>query len=147
MPQCCILSVSYQHTLSLGIGFALLSGICNGLFTAPMRIIPRWRWENIWLVFILTSCLVAPALIVEATAPGFPAILTSAPSRAVVCAILFGFAWGFGAILFGLSVARLGVSVANTLVIGLSSALGSLLPLALKGRFGRSEEHTSELQS
>jgi len=122
--------------LPFGIGLALLSGICNGLFTAPMRIIPRWRWENIWLVFILTSCIVAPLLMVQATAPGFVGIFASAPSNAVVCAVIFGFAWGFGAILFGLSVSRLGVSVANTLVIGLSSALGSLTPLALSGKFG-----------
>jgi L-rhamnose-H+ transport protein len=115
---------------------ALLSGICNGLFTAPMRVIPRWRWENIWLVFIVTSCIAAPVLAVQTTAPGFLNILSAAPVRAVSCAVGFGFAWGFGAILFGLSVARLGVSVANTLVIGLSSALGSLVPLAMEGRFG-----------
>ena len=41
----------------------------------------------------------------------------------------------FGAILFGLSVDRLGVSLANSLVIGLSSALGSLVPLLLHGGF------------
>ena len=121
---------------SLGISLALLSGICNGLFTAPMRVIPRWRWENIWLVFILTSCIVAPVLMVRSTAPGFRAIFSAAPQSAVFCAVAFGFAWGFGAILFGLSVSRLGVSVANTLVIGLSSALGSITPLALKGQFG-----------
>ena len=122
--------------IRFGISLALLSGICNGLFTAPMRVIPRWRWENIWLVFIVTSCIAAPVLAVQTTAPGFLNILSAAPERAVSCAVGFGFAWGFGAILFGLSVARLGVSVANTIVIGLSSALGSLVPLALEGRFG-----------
>jgi hypothetical protein len=36
--------------VGLGIFFALLSGISNGLFTAPMKVIPRWKWENIWRV-------------------------------------------------------------------------------------------------
>ena len=36
--------------VGLGIFFALLSGMANGLFTAPMKVIPRWKWENIWLV-------------------------------------------------------------------------------------------------
>ncbi|MGD0010768.1 MAG: hypothetical protein ABSE93_19765 [Terriglobia bacterium] len=27
----------------LGISLALLSGISNGLFTAPMKVIPRWK--------------------------------------------------------------------------------------------------------
>jgi L-rhamnose-H+ transport protein len=101
-----------------------------------MRVIPRWRWENIWLVFILTSCLAGPALMVTITAPGSLSILAAAPRSALAAAVGFGFAWGFGAILFGLSVSRLGVSVANTLVIGLSSALGSLGPLVLEGKFG-----------
>jgi hypothetical protein len=46
------------------------------------------------------------------------------------------FCLGFGAILFARAVDRLGVSLANTLVIGLSSALGSLVPLLLGGRMG-----------
>jgi L-rhamnose-H+ transport protein len=58
-------------------------------------------------------------------------LYAAAPSSAVSSALLFGFAWGFGAILFGLSVDALGVSLANSLVIGLSSAMGSLVPLIL----------------
>jgi len=53
--------------IELGIGFALPSGICDGLFTTPMKLIPRWKWENIWLVFIVTSCLIAPLTLVVCT--------------------------------------------------------------------------------
>ena len=31
----------------LGFTYVFLSGLCNGLFTAPMKIIPRWKWENL----------------------------------------------------------------------------------------------------
>jgi L-rhamnose-H+ transport protein len=55
------------------------------------------------------------------------------PHASLACALLFGFAWGFGAICFGRSVERLGVSIANSLVIGLSSAFGSLVPLLMAG--------------
>src|SRR5262249_6959997 len=41
------------------------------------------------------------------------------------------FAWGFGAIMFGQSVSAIGISLANTLVLAISSALGSLLPMLL----------------
>ena len=117
-----------------GILLAVLSGVCNGLFTAPMKVINRWRWENIWLVFIVTACLVMPILLVSATVPDVMSLYAKAPRGAVTAAITFGFAWGFGAILFGRSVDRLGVSLANTLVIGLSSGLGSLVPLLLGGK-------------
>lgn len=115
-----------------GIWLAVASGIANGLFTTPMKLIPRWRWENIWLVFIVTACLAMPAAMVRATAGRVGAVIEAAPPEAVVAALGFGFAWGFGAIFFGLSVDKLGVSLANSLVIGLSSALGSLVPLIVK---------------
>jgi L-rhamnose-H+ transport protein len=116
-----------------GILLAILSGICNGLFSAPMKLESRWKWENIWFVFILVACLAMPACFVFAAVPQWRAVFAAAPSQAVYSAILFGFAWGFGAICFGRSVDRLGVSIANTLVIGLSSALGSLVPLLIAG--------------
>lgn len=120
--------------MPLGIFLAVASGVANGLFTTPMKLIPRWKWENIWLVFILTACLAMPALMAWVTAPGAGAVLDAAPRPAIAAALAFGFAWGFGAIFFGLSVHKLGVSLANSLVIGLSSALGSLVPLIVKGQ-------------
>jgi L-rhamnose-H+ transport protein len=120
--------------IGLGVLYAVLSGVANGLFSAPMKIIPVWKWENIWLIFILTACLLMPAAVVlPAVNPAF--ILAAAPGPAVNAALAFGFAWGFGAILFGLSVHTLGVSLANSLVIGLSSALGSVVPLIIAGGF------------
>lgn len=49
-------------------------------------------------------------------------------SGAIFSALSFGFAWGYGAICFGRSVDRLGVSLANSMVTGLSSALAVELP-------------------
>jgi len=114
-----------------GILLALLSGIANGLFSAPMKVIKAWKWENLWLVFIVTSCLLMPAALVLTTVPDWMAVLNQAAPGALVSALSFGFAWGFGAILFGRSVERLGVALSNSMVIGLSSALGSITPLIL----------------
>lgn len=117
--------------MAYGILFALFSGIANGLFSAPMKVIKVWKWENIWLTFIITSCLVMPAALLTVTVPNWTEILRSSPRGALAAALSFGFAWGFGAIFFGRSVDRLGVSIANSLVIGLSSALGSITPLLI----------------
>ncbi|MBK9171179.1 MAG: hypothetical protein IPM24_27485 [Bryobacterales bacterium] len=120
--------------VTLGLTYVFLSGLCNGLFTAPMKIIPRWKWENIWFVFILTACLAMPSAMVFSAIGSPREIFAQSPGGAVAAAVGFGFAWGFGAILFGLSVHHLGVSVANSLVIGLSSALGSIAPLIVRGQ-------------
>jgi L-rhamnose-H+ transport protein len=116
-----------------GILFAVFSGACNGLFTTPMKMQARWKWENLWLVFILVACLLMPVVIVFSGVPQWRQLLSQAPPGALAAALGFGFAWGFGAISFGQSVHSLGVSIANSLVIGLSSALGSLVPLMMSG--------------
>jgi len=118
----------------VGIVLATLSGLCNGLFTAPMKLESRWKWENIWFVFIIVACLLMPAAFVLPSAD-WRDTLAQAPRFAVLAALGFGFAWGFGAICFGKSVHHIGVSMANTLVIGLSAALGSLVPLLMRPNF------------
>jgi L-rhamnose-H+ transport protein len=117
---------------------ALASGVANGLFTAPLKLERRWRWEQTWAVFIVTSCLVMPAAMVAAAGGGVRAVIEAAPAAAG-WAVSFGFLWGFGAICFGLSVKHIGVSMANSLVLGVSSALGSLVPLALSHSLGFGE--------
>jgi L-rhamnose-H+ transport protein len=116
-----------------GITLAALSGVCNGLFTAPMRLPSIWNWENTWFVFIAVSCIAMPLCIVTESVPHWLELIQRSPRNAVLAAVTFGFAWGFGAICFGQSVHFLGVSIANSLVIGLSSAFGSLVPLLLGG--------------
>ncbi|MGH9397618.1 MAG: L-rhamnose/proton symporter RhaT [Terriglobia bacterium] len=117
--------------LVLGITFAIISGIMNGTFSLPMRYLGRWSWENVWAMFIVVSCVIMPIVIVVVTVPGFAHVLASAPPRAVVMACVTGFAWGFGAIMFGQGVSAVGISMTNTLVLAISASLGSFLPILL----------------
>ncbi len=114
-----------------GALLAVLSGLMNGSFTLPMRFLGQWEWENVWCIFIVASCILMPSVIVSVAAPQSWAIIAHAPASAVWIAVLTGFAWGFGAVLFGQSVSAIGISLANTLVLAISSALGSLLPIVL----------------
>lgn len=117
--------------LVAGALLAVLSGVMNGLFTLPMRFLGRWSWENVWSVFIVGACLLLPAVIVAVTAPHSWSLLLEAPGRAVGIALVTGFAWGFGAIMFGQSVSAIGIALANTFVLAISSAFGSLIPMLL----------------
>jgi L-rhamnose-H+ transport protein len=120
-----------ESTLAVGVMLAVVSGMMNGGFTLPMRFLGRWDWEHVWSLFIVVSCLVMPAAIITLDAPQSWGIIFHAPGGALLTAAITGFAWGFGALMFGQSVSAIGISLANTLVLAISSALGSLLPLLL----------------
>lgn len=120
-----------KDTIAIGAMLAVVSGLMNGSFTVPMRFLGRWEWENVWSIFISVSCLLMPAAVIAAVAPQSWVVLAHAPGPAIQIALLTGFAWGFGSLMFGQSVSAIGISLANTLVLAISSALGSFLPMLL----------------
>jgi L-rhamnose-H+ transport protein len=120
-----------ESTLIWGSFLAILSGLMNGSFTLPMRFLGRWEWENVWSIFIFVSCLLMPTALITIIAPQSWVVITHAPARGIWIAVIAGFAWGFGAVMFGQSVSAIGISLANTFVLAISSALGSLLPLLI----------------
>ena len=69
-----------------GVLLAILSGLMNGSFTFPMRFLGRWQWENVWILFIFSSCLLLPLVVVSITAPDSWIILAGAPSGALCVA-------------------------------------------------------------
>jgi L-rhamnose-H+ transport protein len=117
--------------LAGGIALAILSGLMNGTFTLPMRYLGKWSWENVWTVFVVVACVVLPVVIGFTTVKHPSAVLSAAPPRAVVIAIVTGFTWGFGAVMFGQGVSALGISMGNTLVLAISASLGSFLPMLI----------------
>lgn len=118
-----------SSALGLGLALAVVSGLMNGTFTLPMRYLGRWSWENVWALFILIACLLMPAVVARATVSRLGEVLQQAPTHAIVMAVICGFAWGFGAVMFGQGVSAIGISLGNTFVLAISSSLGSFLPI------------------
>jgi L-rhamnose-H+ transport protein len=111
----------------------------NGNFTLPMRYLSRWAWETVWALFLVVACVIVPPIVLVLSVAHPLQVLAAAPARAEMIALATGFIWGFGAILFGLGVSAVGISMANTLVLATSAALGSFLPLLILApeRFGQ----------
>lgn len=117
--------------LAAGIALAILSGLMNGTFTLPMRYLGKWSWENVWTVFVVVACVVLPVVMWFTTVQHSSALFRAVPHRALVIAIVTGFTWGFGAVMFGQGVSALGISMGNTLVLAISASLGSFLPMLI----------------
>lgn len=116
---------------STGWGFAgvLLGGFLNGTFVLPMKRMPEWRWENTWLVYSVVGLIIVPWVTAIAVVPQLGHIFHQTSWSTLTKVLIFGFGWGVGSVLFGLGVNRLGLAVGYGIILGLTSAIGALLPL------------------
>jgi L-rhamnose-H+ transport protein len=114
-----------------GLALTLVSGTLMTCAIVPMKYARRWRWENIWLLYIGFGQVVFPLILVALTAPRAWAVYVSARPTAFIAAALFGFGWGIGNVLSGIGYTMLGVGLGLTIILGLAASAGSLIPLAV----------------
>ena len=96
-----------------------------------MKLSRAWNWENTWLLYATFGLVLIPCSLVAWTVPHPLAFYSSLPLHTLLPPLLFGFGWGIAQVTFGLSIARVGMAMAFAIVIGLSSLLGSVIPLAV----------------
>lgn len=117
----------------LGTGLHALGGIAASACYTPSNKLKNWSWETFWLVQSLFAWIIMPILLGIFTVPNFFEILSNASSDVVWGAFLLGAVYGFGGMAFGLSIKHIGYSLTYTISIGISAALGTIIPLLLKG--------------
>jgi L-rhamnose-H+ transport protein len=113
----------------VGLVCVLGSGILQGVFLLPMGFAKQWRWEHSWLVFSTFGMLIFNWLIAWIILPHPFAVYRAVPTRDLVELAVFGLGWGGGAVLFGIGMERLGLSLGYPIIMGLIAALGAFVPL------------------
>jgi len=114
-----------------GILIVLLAAIFQGSFILPMNFTRHWKWAHNWFVFSLLGMLVLNVAIGFATIPSLLSIYSATPQNTLVILSALGLGWGVGAVLFGLGMDRLGMSLGYPIIMGLIAVLGGLLPFVL----------------
>ena len=112
-------------------GWALLiaAGAANATFSLPMKFVRRWQWENTWAVWTIFALVVLPATFALVFVPSLPSIYSGSALRAAATVCLLGVGWGLAQVLFGKAIDSIGIGLAFSIVLGLSAASGTLLPL------------------
>jgi L-rhamnose-H+ transport protein len=118
-------------TLALGLAIVLFAGILQGTFILPMNHTRDWKWEHNWFVFSLLGMFVLNAIIGFATIPVLLSVYVATPHSTLLLLSALGLGWGTGAILFGLGMDRLGMSLGYPIIMGLIAVLGGLIPFVL----------------
>ncbi|MGA3167441.1 MAG: L-rhamnose/proton symporter RhaT [Terriglobia bacterium] len=123
-----------MSSLSIGIMLAIIAGIMNGSFASPTKYVKVWKWENIWAVWGVMGMVVFPWLVVFLTIPNAGTVYQSVGARNLLLMIGFGVGFGLAQIFFGLGIAAIGIALNFAIAIGLSTALGSIVPLLVLQR-------------
>ncbi|ANI89658.1 sugar:proton symporter [Arachidicoccus ginsenosidimutans] len=112
----------------LGIIYHFLGGFASGSFYIPYKKVKGWAWESLWIAGGIFSWLFIPFLAAWLTIPHFMQIIAHTQHSILWLTFMFGALWGIGGLTYGLGVRYLGVSLGSTIILGLCSVFGSLVP-------------------
>jgi len=115
----------------IGLLTLIFAGILQGLFVLPLTFTKNWKWEHNWLMFSFFGMIVLNWLLGFILFPQAISVFQKVPTKELLLVFSFGLLWGIGAILFGLGMEKLGMSVGYPVIMGLIAGVGTLLPLIL----------------
>src|SRR4051794_29721072 len=120
-----------SHSYFLGLFWILVAGITQGAFATPMKLVRRWTFEHIWLVYSVIAFFLLPWVIAWVTVPHLGAVYQTCSPRIISLTALFGLGWGAGSVFFGLGVDALGMALGFSMMTGIYTALGALAPMVV----------------
>jgi L-rhamnose-H+ transport protein len=112
-----------------GLSLVVLAAVLQGIFLLPMTRARDWAWEHTWLAFSLTGMILGNWILTWLSLSKPLAIYASVPRQELVVLACFGVCWGVGAILFGLGMDMIGLTLGYPLIMGLNASVGTLVPL------------------
>ena len=117
--------------MELFLPFLLLifASFFQGPFGLGMKYMNPMSWESWWVIHVTIAMIIFPMIWAQIAIPNLYEIISNSPTEAIFWAMLLGFAWGIGGIMFGVSVPYIGLSLTMGIVMGLAGSAGSLIPL------------------
>jgi L-rhamnose-H+ transport protein len=118
-----------MNSAATGLILLLIAGAMNGSFTLPMKFTRLWAWENTWLAWTIFALVLFPPLLACDTLPSLREIYGRTGAGPVITVAACGAGWGISQVFFGLAVDAVGIALAFSVILGISAAVGSLIPL------------------
>ena len=115
----------------LGVLLSLFAGVVNGSFATPSKYAAKWKWENLWAVYGVVGMFIVPWLLGFATIPDLLGFYRTSDLGLVLLILAFGVGNGLAQIFFGLGVTTVGLALGFAIAIGISTALGTFVPLVV----------------
>jgi L-rhamnose-H+ transport protein len=123
-----------MHATILGFALVFVAAVAGGALAVPLKRRRAFELENIYIPATLVMMLVLPFLMASLVLPHWPQAVMASGSATVYAGAAYGFGWGIGSILFGYGVTLAGMSVGFAIIMGINTAVGSILPFVVKSR-------------
>lgn len=120
-----------EQAIMLGLLLVIIGGFMEGGFSLGLKMTPDWEFENTWGMGSLIALVFVPWPVAFLTIPNLGDVFAACPTWALVSAVVFGVGWGIGGIFWGLGVSTIGLALAISIMMGLTSAIGSAGPLLI----------------
>ncbi len=121
-----------MHSSALGFTLVFIAAVAGGGLAVPLKKRRKFELENIYIPATLVMMLILPFAMAAFVTPNWPEAIRAAGAGAVWKGAAYGFGWGIGSIMFGYGVTMAGMSVGFAVIMGINTAVGSLLPFLVK---------------
>ena len=119
--------------MGIGIFWVLLAAIMLGFYAYPSKFIKNYEVENLWSGFWLLAMFVVPVISTFTLVDGLGATYEQIPNSIFLSIFGLSILWGIGNLLWGISISKIGMALGFSLLIGVSTLSGSILPFFMGG--------------
>jgi L-rhamnose-H+ transport protein len=113
----------------LGYALIFIASFFLGSFGIGFKYNKPLAWENFWSIHALVGMILFPVIWASIVVPHLWTVISQSPPEALIKCMGFGFLWGIGGMLFGMSIKYVGASMTYGVVMGVCGVLGSIIPL------------------
>src|SRR5665213_529359 len=119
-----------------GIILHWIGGFSSASFYVPSHWIKKWAWHTYWISLGLIAWIVMPLVGGWLTTPDLKSILIHSSSSSLLWTYVFGVLWGFGGLMAGLGLRYLGLALGQSICLGVSAIVGTLVPAIIDHKAG-----------
>src|SRR5512137_1617308 len=120
----------------IGIILHSIGGFSSASFYVPSHKVKKWAWETYWITLGFVAWLVMPTIGGLLTTPDLWKIFNESSRNGMLWSYLFGVLWGFGGLMCGLGLRYLGLSLGQSISLGVCAIVGTLVPAILDKKVG-----------
>jgi L-rhamnose-H+ transport protein len=111
-----------------GIILHSIGGFSSASFYVPSHLVKKWAWQTYWITLGFVAWIVMPTVGALLTTPDIMEILRESPKNSMIWTYIFGVLWGFGGLGAGLGLRYLGLSLGQSISLGVCAIVGTVVP-------------------